>query len=84
MTATPDAAPLPPAGQAIDAAQAPEPPGQGTYDPALVRLEVLLDRAGFSPGVIDGRDGTNLQHALAAFAPAKGPAGQRRSRCGDL
>ena len=39
-------------------------------NPSLVKVEVLLDRAGFSPGVIDGRDGENLQHALAAYAQA--------------
>ncbi len=56
--------------QTIDKAQAPGRPGTA-YDPALVRLEVLLDRAGFSPGVIDGHGGDNLNRALAAYAEAR-------------
>ncbi|HZZ87826.1 MAG TPA: L,D-transpeptidase [Caulobacteraceae bacterium] len=63
---------LPPAGQAIEAAQPVTAPtkSRGRYDPALVKAEVLLDRAGFSPGVIDGKDGENLRHALKAYADA--------------
>ncbi len=69
-----DVADLPPAAQAINQAGLPAPRGRLAYDPTLLRLEVLLDRAGFSPGAIDGRQGTNLQHALAAYAEANGLA----------
>ncbi|ACL55069.1 L,D-transpeptidase family protein [Methylobacterium nodulans] len=41
-------------------------------DPLLVKVQVLLDRARFSPGVIDGRSGDNLEGALKAFAEARG------------
>lgn len=37
---------------------------------AIIRLEVLLDRAHFSPGVIDGKDGGNLKLAEAAYRGA--------------
>jgi lipoprotein-anchoring transpeptidase ErfK/SrfK len=59
-----------------------------TFDPAatdpeahrnlLVRVQTLLDRAHFSPGVIDGRDGTNLTLAIKAFQASRGqtPDGQ--------
>jgi lipoprotein-anchoring transpeptidase ErfK/SrfK len=67
-----DVADLPLAAQAINQAGLPAPRGRLGYDPTLLRLEVLLDRAGFSPGAIDGRQGTNLQRALAAYAEANG------------
>jgi len=36
-------------------------------NPAILRAEVMLDRLHISPGVIDGKDGANFQHALQTF-----------------
>ena len=38
----------------------------------MVKLQVLLDRAQFSPGLIDGRRGSNVSQALAAYEAAHG------------
>jgi lipoprotein-anchoring transpeptidase ErfK/SrfK len=50
-------------------------PGGGETEAAdslLMRAQVALDRAGFSPGVIDGKDGQSYKLALGGFQEARG------------
>ena len=50
-------------------AQAPKGPA---LDPKLLQEQVILDRLGFSPGVIDGQEGFTLKLALSGLQKANG------------
>ena len=54
-------------------ASKPEAPlTQPTAPPQILRTQVMLDRAGFSPGEIDGTAGMNTQRALDAYEKSGG------------
>ena len=65
--AAPPAAPAKPAPPAAPAAKTPPP-----IDPTVMQVQVILDHLGFSPGVIDGREGFTFKLALSGLQRANG------------
>ncbi|RSU48070.1 L,D-transpeptidase family protein [Sphingomonas sp. S-NIH.Pt15_0812] len=62
------------AALAAPAAIAQTPPAAAPVpiDPGLMKMQVVLDRLGFSPGVIDGRPGMSLTAAIKGFQESRG------------
>src|ERR1700757_4139675 len=67
LPAVADAAALKPES-VNSAAFSDKPPSADRITPLGVRVQVLLDRAHFSPGEIDGKFGENAKKALRAYA----------------
>jgi len=59
-------------GTATEAPALTQPARSDVPSPSVARLQILLDRAGASPGVIDGLDGDNVRSAIAAFQAMRG------------
>lgn len=60
------------AAQQPSAPQSTSRPQQARIDGTVFHAQVLLDRAGFAPGVIDGKKGMSFEEAIKGFQTARG------------
>ncbi len=58
--------------EAVNDASLVTPVNAKASGPAVLRAEILLDRANFSPGEIDGGYGSNLRKAIAGYQASNG------------
>lgn len=56
---------------ALIGADAPKPASEG-IDRSTLHIQVILDKLGFAPGVLDGKGGQSLEDALSGFQTAYG------------
>jgi lipoprotein-anchoring transpeptidase ErfK/SrfK len=57
----------------VAAAQAPQPAkAPPPIDRSILHVQVILDKLGFGPGVLDGRGGMSLVNALKGFQQSRG------------
>ena len=70
--AIPLAAQQPAATPAAAASAQPTPGGKPALDPSILHVKVILDHLGFSPGILDGREGMSLTAALNGFQESRG------------
>lgn len=70
--ATPTGATPKPAGDPYAFTVVPEPTGAPPRAESMLQAQVALDRAGFSPGVLDGKEGMSFTAAVRGFQQAKG------------
>jgi lipoprotein-anchoring transpeptidase ErfK/SrfK len=65
----------------FNAADFAEPPSTQKIDPAVVKAQILLDRANISPGEIDGKYSPRMDEEISAFAQSyRMPADTKWSR----
>jgi lipoprotein-anchoring transpeptidase ErfK/SrfK len=64
--------PLPTSDATLAFADAPGGGETESADSLIMRAQVMLDRLGFSPGVIDGKEGQSYKLALGGFQDARG------------
>ena len=57
---------------ATGASAQPAPAGKPALDRSILHVQVILDKLGFSPGMLDGRPGMSLTAALKGFQESRG------------